>query len=286
MYTVSRVSSCSRPCFPCSSSSPPIRRYALRVVLAPHAWLQSAEPDTEVQVISALGEPQGAAPLGIVLSQGWLHNAVSLVVLGPGGLVLREAMRELAWELPIERLGPKDSFESAAERLAAAECGEGSGTLPLNLTVDMDQLTLESDTTEVHFENNEGGINDHRMTQVWCCVQNTSRHENQDGQYFSRKSLKHLLHARGGRLEYPANEAVERFIQVLDSTHKSSHRTVSCVDMLGFGIGHREGTPAELRARITGLIARVKTRPLGKSPKYNRLMSRLRQLNPILHNHS
>ena len=23
---------------------------------------------------------------------------------------------ELAWELPIERLGPKDSFESAAER--------------------------------------------------------------------------------------------------------------------------------------------------------------------------
>eukprot|EP00658_Telonema_sp_P-2_P073954 TRINITY_DN63107_c0_g2_i1.p1 TRINITY_DN63107_c0_g2~~TRINITY_DN63107_c0_g2_i1.p1 ORF type:complete len:251 (+),score=67.22 TRINITY_DN63107_c0_g2_i1:78-830(+) len=130
-------------------------------------YLSSAgtAPDPEVEVFAENGEAMGPQPVGIVLSQGWLHKSVHLIVLSATGqLLLRETMQDNTWGLPIERLRAHDSFQSAVTRLAAAECAGNASRV----------------FEERQVEWNTAGVHDHHHAQVWCCDSKAAREGSAD----------------------------------------------------------------------------------------------------------
>jgi len=232
-----------------------------------HLLILGSEKDIEVQVFSEEGEAQGTAPLGIVLSQGWVHKAVSLMAVGPGGLILHEAMRELSWELPVERLGPGDDFESAAQRIASKECGDAASTMPLEPVAAGNRLGAAA--SDVHIVEQDGTVDDHRVTQVWCCERNSSHPpKGSGGRLFGLRTLTELLslhHGQAGALDSSTHENVQKLINKARGATKSvgSNQAMSCIDLL------------ELEGMVTIIQARNNPRVVSKS---------IAQLDTVTHN--
>jgi len=127
---------------------------AFPVVIYIISSMSSLEVES-VEIVDDMGHPLGAQPLGLTLTQGWLHRAVHLAEVDPGtGLLRLQDAEGEPLEVTVERVRPGEGYEEAA--LRAANLAKGSQG-PVRISSDPVKVTYLGDySKDVH------------LAEVWC----------------------------------------------------------------------------------------------------------------------